>query len=279
MKSGSLTLVPTGGLANRMRCIASAYCLCKQSNTILNVIWFRDKGLNARFCDIFYPINEIGISIRESRSFDFIINDRPRRHNLFIPRFSQKLLYGDNRIYETDVDRLNAEKFNFSSWIQKGKCYMSSWSEFGKVPTTIYSQMFMPVQEVEKRVLEIVSNFALNTVGLHIRRTDHIHSIRNSPTELFIRAAEREIENDHTLKIFLATDDSMVKRQLCSIFGDRVITAEETLGRDTLPGIMAALVDMWALSNTRMIYGSMHSSFSEMASRLGNIELKVLRIE
>ena len=139
--------------------------------------------------------------------------------------------------------------------------------------------MFMPVQEVEKRVLEIVSNFALNTVGLHIRRTDHIHSIRNSPTELFIRAVEREIENDHTLKIFLATDDSMVKRQLCSIFGDRVITAEETLGRDTLPGIMAALVDMWTLSNTRMIYGSMHSSFSEMASWLGNIELKVLRIE
>lgn len=273
-----LTVVPSGGLGNRMLCIASAYWLCMQNNTKLNVIWFRDKGLNAKFCDVFYPINEIGIMVRESRKLDLIINDRPRRHNLFIPLFFQRLLYGDNRKYEADIDILKTENFNFSDWIQKGKCYLNSWQEIEKAPIPIYSQIFKPVQEVEDRVSRIVSNFSRNTIGLHIRRTDHILSISNSPTELFIDTVEREIENDHTLKIFLATDDSLVKKQFCSLFGDRVITVEETQGRDTLQGIMAALVDMWTLSHTRVIYGSMNSTFSDIASRLGNIELKVLRI-
>ena len=54
-KNGNITLLPIGGLANRMRAIASAVYLCRLSGSSLNVYWFRDKGLNASFAGIFNP--------------------------------------------------------------------------------------------------------------------------------------------------------------------------------------------------------------------------------
>ena len=48
-----LTLVPIGGLGNRMLAITSAinYCLRKDFN--LKIVWFRDWGMGANFHDLF----------------------------------------------------------------------------------------------------------------------------------------------------------------------------------------------------------------------------------
>ena len=56
MKSkGSFTLVPFGGLANRMYAMASAYCTCRANGSRLDVVWFREWGMKADFGDIFEP--------------------------------------------------------------------------------------------------------------------------------------------------------------------------------------------------------------------------------
>ena len=80
MKNGRLTLVPSGGLANRMRAIASAHCLCQQTDSSLQVVWFRDWALNAPFNSIFLPQ---GLTIREATPIDYLLNDRPRKRNLW----------------------------------------------------------------------------------------------------------------------------------------------------------------------------------------------------
>lgn len=74
---GSLTLVPAGGLANRMRAVASAYRLCLAVGSRLHVVWFRDWALNAPFVDIFEPIEAPGIDLREAGVADAIVNGRP----------------------------------------------------------------------------------------------------------------------------------------------------------------------------------------------------------
>ena len=44
-----IILVPVGGLANRMRAVASAVTLTYRVRRKLEVLWFRDWGLNAPF--------------------------------------------------------------------------------------------------------------------------------------------------------------------------------------------------------------------------------------
>lgn len=48
-----IILVPVGGLANRMRAVASAVTLTYRVRRKLEVLWFRDWGLNAPFFKVF----------------------------------------------------------------------------------------------------------------------------------------------------------------------------------------------------------------------------------
>ena len=62
-----ITLIPVGGLANRMRAIASAVELSRICDCRLNVYWFRDMGLNARFGDIFCGMNLDKVNIYDNK--------------------------------------------------------------------------------------------------------------------------------------------------------------------------------------------------------------------
>ena len=54
---GKITFVPVGGLANRMRAVASAVMLAGKTKSDLSIIWFRDWALNAPFYQLFKPID------------------------------------------------------------------------------------------------------------------------------------------------------------------------------------------------------------------------------
>ena len=49
-------------------------------------------------------------------------------------------------------------------------------------------------------------------------------SIKYSPTELFLEAIEKEIENNPAVKFYLATDDSQEEKLITERFGDRICT-------------------------------------------------------
>ena len=46
---GKITFVPVGGLANRMRAVASAVTLAAKTDSELSIVWFQDWALNAPF--------------------------------------------------------------------------------------------------------------------------------------------------------------------------------------------------------------------------------------
>lgn len=277
MKREKLTLVPVGGLANRMFSVASAYNICRNDGIDLRIIWFRDWALNARFYEIFKPIEVEHVQLRESKPLDYLLNDRPRKKNFFIPRLPQMLIY-DRAIYEDSVTELRDSGFDFSAWANGGGCYLSSYHNIGGYENELFATLFHPVDEVMDVVQRNCDSFSDHTIGVHIRRTDHIISIKESPTELFINAAKSEIDKYNDTKIYLATDDQPTKREFLSLFGDRVITMEAAAARGNADGIRGGLVDMWTLSRTAQIYGSANSTFSVMASKLEGKRLTVLRL-
>lgn len=274
MRRGKLKFVPAGGLANRMMAVASAYMLQEKADIELQILWFQDWALHAPFHSIFVPPS--GLNVKDATWSDLLLYDRARRKNLWIPALPQKLLF-ERRIKEDEVDMLKRQGFDFNKWAQGHRCYMSCYCTFGVIPDRIYRQLFRPVAEVMQVVDSNRSQFSSHTIGLHIRRTDHALAIANSPDELFIKKVEEEIEAHVKTRVYLATDSNHVKETFRRRFGNRIITPTDEASRDSISGILGGLVDMYTLAATNMIYGSVGSTFSLMASKLGGIGLEVLR--
>lgn len=114
-------------------------------------------------------------------------------------------------------------------------------------------------------------------IGVHIRRTDNILSIDNSPEDLFRDKINRLLEEDPSTRFYLATDSEKVKENFKNAFGDSIRHSERKTSRDTLDGICDALTEMYILAGCDAIYGSYFSSFSEAAAIIGDTKLYVVR--
>ena len=79
------------------------------------------------------------------------------------------------------------------------------------------------------------------------------------------------------LSIYLATDSETVKQELKRRYGNRLLCAEEEADRSSTSGIQGGVADMYTLARTDKIFGSFQSSFSELASQLGNIPLVIVK--
>ena len=274
--NGSLLFVPSGGLANRMRAVASAYELCKKVDSTLQVVWFQDWALSAPFHSIFEetPL----VAIREATILDHLLYDRARKKNFFLPALPQRILF-QRHIKEQDVTPLKKQSFDFEAWACGKRCYMSCYQVFGTFPDERYQQLFHPVKAVMDVIDGYRSQFNSHTIGLHIRRTDNAESIAKSPTVLFINKVREEIELHDDTKVFLATDSTEVKREFIAAFGSRIITPKEDACRDSISGIRGGVVDLWTLASTQKIYGSAGSSFSPMAASIGGVPLEIMNAQ
>ena len=271
----TLTFIPSGGLANRMRSIASAVNLSQHTGLQVNIVWFNDWGLRARFQDIFEPIPQPEISLCECNLIDKFTVDRARRKNFYIPSIYQHLVF-DRIITEKQVASLRNQGFDFETWALKGRRpYMSCYDVFGWFSDydLLVRQLFTPVRVIRDQIKAVTDRFTTHTIGMHIRRTDNIDSIRNSPIEKFLDTADRELAETPSTTIYLATDDEPTKHIFRQRYGQHVITPEAQASRQSLEGIRDGIVDMWALASTDIIYGSCGSSFSKMASSIGGIDV------
>lgn len=275
-----ITFVPVGGLANRMRAIDSALRLAADCHTGLRIVWFKDHGLNCRFDELFQPIEAaVPTEVKDAGLADLCLLDRPRRRNFHIPRLPQQILFG-NRFYEEEVKRLQNAGFDFRSAVQSRKnSYIASFLHFytGSNPGKKFEH-FRPVADLQQQIDRFFSQIdGQRPIGVHIRRTDHIDSIRNSPTEIFIEAMEQELRLVPETRFYLATDSDEEKERLIRRFGNHILCSGHTARRDSSDGIRDALVEMYILAGCRKILGSQNSSYSETAAEIGNITLQTIR--
>lgn len=75
----------------------------------------------------------------------------------------------------------------------------------------------------------------------------------------------------------MATDDLETENELIEKFTYKIITYKKELSRNTKKGIIDALIDLYCLSKTKYIFGSYWSSFSDIASRIGKIEVVTIK--
>ena len=270
-----LTFVPAGGLANRMRATAAAYTLACRVGSPMSAVWFCVWARNAPFHALFEPVRLDGMTLRDASWTDCVMLDRPRRKNFFVPRLFQRIMFR-SALYEARITPLRRQNFDFEQWARQGNVYLASYTGFLPYDFALLRQLFVPLPEVERSIARFTRQFGSHTIGVHIRRTDNVDSIRQSPTELFIDAIDRELQANPATTIFLATDSEAIKDEMRRRYGERVLTATEEADRDSIEGIRGGIVDMFALSRTDKIYGSFQSSFSELASQIGGVELQIL---
>ena len=268
-------LVPVGGLANRMRAIVSVLNACQEAGAKLNVVWFRNRELNAPFYSLFYPLKRLNVSVKEAGWLDFLRYYRPNKKNLW---FSKRYLHSHfDKVFSVAdcVPIVRDEQHLVKLISETQRLYIETCYDMGDYRNI--GDIISPNRRLSRRIDDFIeTHFADRTIGVHIRRTDNAVSTQNSPLELFIEAIEREIAQDEHVRFFVASDSDEVKQEILNRFGDRIITTFETCDRNSRQGIENGLTDLYLLSRTCKIYGCMGSSFTEVASSIGGIELIVL---
>ena len=131
-----------------------------------------------------------------------------------------------------------------------------------------------PLPHITARIVELKNKFTPNTVGVHMRGTDWNYI---PPVEEMILRMRAEVELDPGVKFFFASDGDKHGKAIKDLFGDRLITNTIPDRRKTVGGQGGAIVDIFGLASTSRIMGPRYSTFSFLASILGNKPL--LRIK
>ncbi len=234
-----------GGLCNRMRAIVSAVNICKRYNAQVEILWHLNKSLNCHFYDLFTLTDFSGKVLETKYKYN---------PSFILKKYSSHQFIGCKRDSESEIEQLIKREKNV---------YIRTPHQFSDVGNF---EIFHPTKAIELKANELMQD-KTNVIGIHIRRTDNVKSIANSPTELFILRMEEELEKDSSLMFYLATDNTEEKVTLSEYFPGRIITQKDIeLSRDSSDGILSACVDLVCLSKCKKILGSYWSSFSEVAS-------------
>ncbi len=265
-----IVIKPYGGLANRMRAIDSASILAHMFNIKLNVNWVRSKELNCSFSHLFILPEEINI-------MEYSLNPVIYRLNYIMIGMLMKigiyLPFGfDKYLFDSEIVKLNKQQADYPNILSEQRSvYINTANQFYRSRDSF--KIFRPIDELLIKIENYTQYFGNYSVGIHIRRTDNINSIKYSPIEGFIELMNAEINDHPDVMFYLATDSENVKKYLKDIYGGQIITHNSTLNRNSEKGIQDAIIDLYCLSKTNKIIGSYFSSFSEVAAQINNIEL------
>lgn len=255
---------PEGGLCNRIRAIASAVQVSKETGQRLVVIWQKDYPLESCFSDLFEKPKDFSIvdlNVPKNRFVRLIVN---RIANFVFARKWMKCQFTPMQEVEF-VDYCRRHK-------SRRLIVFSTWRKFSEKRDYDWLR---PVGCLRSKI-EALSSYAKGAVGVHIRRTDNIYSIKYSPVELFVDRINTELMMNPNVPIFVASDDDGIKKVLTEKFPKNVYSRDHVAARSERNGIADAVVDLYLLAMTRKIYGSFTSSFSEEAARIGKIPCEII---
>lgn len=258
-----ITLVPTAGLCNRMNAILCAIVSYEQYKIPTEIYWEKTNDCYAEFSDLFKPLNHPDIKIMPLNKLYL----KPgSKKNLFLPSLLRKFMFDASYDGTKIANKKLSETCN-----NKNNIYITSYNLFTPIPPIKFkvAQYFRPTNEIKGIIDDIIQNhFSTNAVGVHIRRTDNISAINNSPIENFIQIMDTEISTNPNTIFYLATDSQLTKKELVKRYGKRIVSLAGVLNRNSIEGMKNAVIDLYCLGNTKKIIGSHSSTYSIMASKL-----------
>ena len=259
-----------------MRVIISGLSFSDVVHQELTLVWKKDNSLLCDFTDLFEKDDKI---ILKMNSWKVSVLRSLQNFSTLKMLFSNLFSIGFC-FFDKDVDKLvwstGSNNIDLSKLPQNvTNYYFLTCHEFHFDRT--YLKHLRPIKTIQVKIDENRSLFSDKTIGVHIRRSDHDVSIKESPLESFIEIMKYDLEKDSSINYFLATDDQEVEQILKGLFPGKILTYPKECSRTSVTGMQDAMVDLYSLSATSKIYGSFYSSFSDIAARIGNIPLKIIR--
>ena len=270
MKESTIDLIPIAGLCNRINAIMSAIGLCQKYESVqINVYWPKNSDCFAQLSDLFNPLSYHKLhNIRFSELRNPLLQP-PTRKNLHITTFLRYPFYSQQYLGSTISNNDIEDILD-----QYSKVYIYSDNRFCKyVCPDLVGDVFSPISKIAQRVDHIKSSFSNHTVGIHVRRTDNVVSIKESPIEKFFALMDKEIGQYPDSRFYVASDSLEVKRLLVEKYDERIIQCDWDLNRTTVQGMQDAVAELYLLGSTCKIFGSKGSTFSTVASRIKGIPI------
>ena len=266
----SLVVVPTSGLANRLRVLTSAKIFAEHAGRKLFLNWIPSGECNIEWQDLFLDRYE---------SFPSPLSSFQAGIDLYDDSVIPMSWYREIPVLTVrdESDRIAVHSCrNFLPAGMNSAAYMDAKSSFYK--------KLRPVDRVQKKIDDMQKrHFAgCDVTGVHIRRNDHLSFLRKDhmlvcPTRMFVEAMDKMLRMNPAAKFFLATDDKKEERLIQLLFGKAVIVFEKKEpSRHTRKGMQDALVDWVLLSRTARMIAPYASSFSEEAGAVNRIEMEII---
>lgn len=277
-----IVLEARAGLGNRMYSIASAYHLAKSTNQKLLVLWDVDHSLGARADMLFSLPKEISFLYTTGLS----LKRAPIRHLK-----SEKIKKSYKAAASTVLTTMSlcmllrhAEGYAYLTELAERPELLYIESYFSFLPDTedecAYYRIFKPSDQVMQKAGPILEHLKPDTIGLHIRRTDHTVAMQHSPVSSFTEQIALTLKENPSATFFVATDDPETERRLLADYPQSIIVnSSKQFTRKSADGIIDAYVDILCLSRCARIIGSYGSSFSQIASKLTNTPLQIMDVQ
>lgn len=268
---------PCAGLSNRILALATAYQMAGENRHRIIVLWDIDNTVGTDIRNLFHIPDDIKVIITTKNG----ILKSPLlwlKSKIIRGYFKKKCdLFLECDDIEKHIHSNNI--LNYQQILEEKKCiYIKAFCELMPIENKGIFSIFKASPEVLDRGKEVFGRIGDKTCGFHIRRTDHREAIKNSPTILFVDKAEEILNNSDETEIFLATDDKELENFMKKKFGARIFSYNQKVySRSNRQGMQDGMVDLLALSKCSRIYGSYGSTFSQMASYIGNKELIILK--
>ena len=281
-----LIVRPRAGLANRMRVITSFQILARCSGRAFELCWAPSNGWSNEDLNILFE------------------NDFPR---VSLDEFER---YCQNGLALHKAVRI-VNRGNERTWKWRKGSGMHQVFDLETIPVVTYSgylrcdhlvdpamqarlfphfesayrasvKEWRPVPSIRVKVERLAAGFRPHTVGVHIRRGDHLagprrSELRRSSDAAFFARMDAELAAEPRTNFFLATDCTATEERFRERYREAVIVNRD---KRFVPSVRGqpkenqrdAVIDMFALARTREILGSNYSSFSRMAADIGGIE-------
>ncbi len=255
-----LVIVPTLGLANRMRAIASAKRLAQSCGARCTVVWDW-QDYNALFAAD--PTIEVIPQLSEDMVRTYYPMRTKKDREGGTPENRRIPLNGPTRIV-----------------LSSCHCFSSQSDPKPLYEADLLEWIAQPSEAVRERVrmfrAQVIKD--RNIVGFHMRRTDNRPAIMQSPNWLFYRQA-KSIAGSGAL-IYLATDNRKTERKMLARFGESIVgypknpkIAQRWPREFSLEEIIDDYVDLLLLASCNYVLGSKGSSYSRVAMALNRSPL------
>ena len=240
-----LVLRVQGGFCNRLRSIVSACLWAEDLGTGLVIHWPEEPGHMACRMD----------EILDTKTIPRLVSF----HTGYLRNARQVLSHDDMKCV-LEVQEL----------LGSGDIRIESYSIFHKDFVSRGIAILRAIQ-IHPSIQKSVERVKGGSIGIHIRRTDHVKCIAASPLALF----EDYLEKAERGNFFLATDDAEVKASFKEKYkGVHFISSPVTkLGRLSKDQQIHGVIDWLLLQGCTSIVASRGSSFSELAAWRAGIPL------